>query len=99
MIDEEHEIPEWEVHEEEVPPALEQKWEKARQRGLGAGVCRECGFPYTEEDLSCRHCGVPVEEPRLLPSTFSSWLLKTPVGLALFLAVVIAVAWVLVTLF
>jgi predicted amidophosphoribosyltransferase len=67
--------------EEEIPPALQKKWQDMEKHGLKAGVCPSCGWPFTQDELTCRHCekAVEVHEP-ILAST-AHWLFKTPWGI------------------
>ena len=93
MIEErEDDAPDWEIREEEkIPDSLEKKWRQEEKEGLRAGVCRSCGWPFTKEDLSCRHCGVPTEMPEGAFLSFKHWLFKTPLGIMTFIIIFIGV--------
>jgi len=97
MPNEHNDTPDWEeAPEEEVPPSLHHKWEDDQKKGLRAGVCPSCSFPFTEEDLSCRHCGRPTQIQSGLISSLSHWLLKTPWGIVTFLIILFALMAVLI---
>ena len=55
--DEEDEIPEWEQHDEEVPPSLEKKWKKRGQDGAKKIQCKSCGQEIDDHSLLCLYCG------------------------------------------
>ncbi len=92
---EENEPKDWEVREEEIPPSLRQKWDRARRRGVRGGVCRSCGVPYTEEDLSCPACGAPTEFPADAFNDFFLKLTRSFWGRAAILAVTVALGLLL----
>ena len=79
--DDEDEIPEWEAEEEEIPERLEKKWQKDEQKGIKAGVCRVCGWPFTQDELSCAHCGARTDMGEGVLAAFHRWLFKTPLGI------------------
>ena len=81
----EDEDPDWEAKEEEIPPALREKWQKEAEKGARAGVCGKCGNTFSDEDLTCRHC----EEPVVLknPSPAVAWFFKSAWGVWIAIAV------------
>jgi hypothetical protein len=78
-----------EGEEEEIPEGLAERWRREAAKGLRAGVCKECGHLFGQDDLSCGHCGAPVELPRAAPWDWKRWLVRTPLGAAA-LAVILA---------
>ena len=88
MIDErEDDTPEWEIEDEKIPPSLEQKWKKKEVAGVRAGVC-ECGYPFTEDELSCKHCGAPIELTEGALISLKNWFFKTPLGIMTLIMIV-----------
>ena len=82
MIEErDDETPDWEVKEQQVPESLRQKWEKQEKAGIRAGVCRDCGYPFTKDDLSCIHCGARTNLTDGLLISMNNWFFKTPMGI------------------
>ncbi|HTL70681.1 MAG TPA: hypothetical protein VL404_05260 [Candidatus Eisenbacteria bacterium] len=93
MVPTEGEPPDWQdPPEEEIPPALQKRWNDYVRKGVRAGVCRSCGQLFTQDDLSCRHCGEPTEVRPGLIGGFAGWLGGTAWGLTAFFVVLIAVA-------
>ena len=92
----ENDIPEWEFEEEKIPDSLQKKWQREEREGVRAGVCKGCGWPFTKEDLSCRHCGQPTEISdgalvllrRWFFKTWPGWLALIIIFIALFLLLI-----------
>jgi len=82
--------------EEEIPPSLHNKWNKDAKKGLRAGVCEDCGFVFTEHDLSCPHCGRPTDIPSGVISGMAHWFFKTPWGVVTLLTIVASIIFVLI---
>ena len=85
----ESDIPEWEQEEEKIPESLQKKWQREKFEGLRAGVCKACGWPYTKEDLSCRHCEQPTEISDGVFVSLRRWFIKTWLGLLVFALIVL----------
>ena len=96
--DEEDEIPEWEAEEEKIPERLEKKWQKDEQKGIKAGVCRVCGWPFTQDELSCAHCGARTEMGEGALVALHRFLFKTPLGILLFVIILAGLVFYLVHL-
>ena len=77
--EEEDERPEWEIEDEKIPASLEKRWKAEEAEGMKAGVCT-CGYPFTKEDLSCKHCGKPVELSEGAVISLKRWLFHSPMG-------------------
>lgn len=89
---EDTERPDWiDPPDEEIPPSLQDKWQKDELKGKKAGVCKFCGWPFLEDELSCRHCGKPTEVTAGFLSSMYQWFTKTPWGIITFLIIVLAV--------
>ena len=82
-FEEEDETFEWRDQDDDthVPTGLKEKWRRDEAVGLRAGVCRSCGFPFTQEDLSCRHCDAPIEIPHGTIDSLKHWFFRTPMGI------------------
>ena len=85
--EEDDETPEWEVEDVKIPLSLEKRWKEEEKEGLRAGVC-QCGYPFTKEDLSCRHCGTKIELSRGVFISLQRWLIHHPVGFVVLLIIV-----------
>ena len=97
MIEErDSDLPEWESPEpEKVPPSLQRKWKEDQKKGLRAGVCRHCGVPYIEEDLSCGHCGQPVEDNEGWAPALTRFLTSSPWGIVTAVLLILAfLSWI-----
>ncbi len=89
--------PEWdEIEDEEIPESLAKKWSDEEKKGLRAGVCRNCGWPFTKEDLSCRHCEAPTEISDGVLVSLNRFFFKTPLGILTFLFILIGLIFFLV---
>jgi hypothetical protein len=86
----ESELPEWEIPEEKVPKGLHDKWKQDEQRGLKAGLCPNCKWPFTEQDLRCQHCGQPCEVESGVMSSLAHFFTKTPWGVVTVLTIIFA---------
>ena len=92
MADEhEYEFQEWEEPpSEEIPPGLQKKWDRDEKRGVRAGVCSSCDYPFHENDLSCRHCGKAIEVESGTIGNMAHWFFKTPWGVVSCLILLLA---------
>lgn len=99
-FEEEDETFEWHDQDDDthIPTGLKEKWRRDEAQGLRAGVCRACGFPFTQEDLSCRHCEAPIEIPHGVIDSLKHWLVKTPMGIMTMIAIVASLLFYLVLL-
>ena len=70
-----------EPEEEKIPERLEDKWKKDEEKGLQAGVCRSCGWVFTQDELSCSHCGASTEMGKGVLVSLKHWFFKTPLGI------------------
>ena len=77
----ESEIPEWEQKDEEIPESLKKKWDSEEAGGIRAGVCKDCGWVYTKDDLLCRHCGKPADLTDGVLVSLRRWFFKTWFGM------------------
>jgi len=77
----------WEGKPEEIPPSLQQKWDKDAERGVRAGVCKNCGATYNDEDLSCRYCAQEVKLKSSDPKV--AWFFKSVWGAVIALLVLL----------
>lgn len=88
---------EHEDDEVEIPPSLAQKWREDEKKGLRAGVCPGCGFTYDADALTCAHCERPVEFKEGGPLVaMRHFFTRTPMGVLLFLLLVLAIFLALV---
>lgn len=92
----EDETPEWEIEDEKIPESLEKKWLQEEQQGLKAGVCRSCGYPFTQAELSCRHCGTPTEITEGVFASLRRFFFKTPLGILTLIIIFVAIVLFLV---
>ncbi len=99
-FEEDDETFEWRDQDDDshVPTGLKEKWRRDEAAGLKAGVCRACGFPFTQEDLTCRHCDASIELPHGTIDGLKRWLLRTPFGIMTMIAVVASLLFYLVLL-
>jgi hypothetical protein len=86
----EDDIPDWEIEDEKIPERLEDKWKKDEEKGLRAGVCRACGWVFTQDELSCAHCGARTEMGAGALVSLKQWLFKTPLGILAVLLIFIS---------
>ena len=87
----ESDIPEWEEEEEKIPESLQKKWQKEELEGMKAGVCADCGWPFTKMDLSCRHCGKSTEISDGALVSLRRWFFKTWPGLLVFVVILLGI--------
>ena len=92
----ENDIPEWEQQGEKIPESLQKKWQKEESVGLRAEVCKTCGWPYTKEDLSCRHCGKPTEISDGVLVSIRRWFVKTWFGIFVFIIIILGLFLMLI---
>ncbi len=101
MLPEEDDEPfEWQDQDDDthVPAGLKEKWRRDEAVGLKAGVCRACGFPFTQEDLTCRHCDAPISIPRGTFDSIKHWFVRTPLGVMAMIAIIVSLLFYLVLL-
>jgi hypothetical protein len=86
-------LPDWvSLPDVPIPPALDKKWRAQEKTGLRASVCRECGFPFTQEELSCLHCGTVTEIPSGVFYSLKRWFLGRPLGIIVLCVILAALA-------
>ena len=61
-------------------------------------MCRVCGWPFTKEDLSCRHCEAPVEMTEGAIVSLRRWFFKTPMGILMLVLIFTGLLYYLVHL-
>lgn len=66
--------------EEEIPDGLKEQWAEQEKEGRRAGVCKNCGWTFSEEQLSCAHCGEPVDLPAKTSTDLKEFFIKSPWG-------------------
>ncbi len=93
----EDDTPEWEVRED-IPPALQKKWDKEESEGVRAGVCKGCGYTFTQEELHCVHCGASTGFGDGALISLKKWLFKNPLGIMAGMLIVTAVIVYLIRL-
>ena len=91
-MDGDEEVPDWEVEEEKIPERLEKKWQKDEEKGVRAGVCHGCGWPFTQDELSCAHCGAPTNMGEGALVSLKKWFFKTPLGILALIIIFASVA-------
>lgn len=90
---EDQDLPDWEsLPEVPIPPALDKKWRNQEKAGLRASVCRKCGFPFSQEELSCLHCGALTEFPSGVFCSLKRWFLGHPFGIIVLCLILAALA-------
>jgi uncharacterized membrane protein YvbJ len=95
----EDDIPDWQEAEEDIPPGLEKKWQEREKEGMKAGVCKKCGWAFTQEDLACRHCETPTEITEGVFISLKRFFLSTPLGIMLFIMIFAALLFFLFSSF
>ena len=73
--------------EEKIPERLEEKWQKEERQGLKAGVCRSCGWVFTQDEIRCKHCGTATDMSEGVLVSLKKWFFHTPLGIMLLIAI------------
>ena len=92
----EDDIPDWLEPEEDIPPGLEKKWQQKEKEGVKAGVCKKCGWAFTQDDLTCRHCEAPTQIGEGVLISLKKFFLGTPLGIMTFIIIFAALVFFLV---
>ena len=66
ITDDGHELPEWEVKDEEPPERLQKKWEREGTGEHRTVICRACKKEIPSENLTCIFCGTEIFEENAL---------------------------------
>ena len=92
----ENEIPDWNNEEEEIPPALQQKWDEEDEAEEKAWRCRSCGKPVRQRALLCVFCGGSTGVKVGLFGHLRAFLTENLWGVIIFLAIFGAIVFLLV---
>ena len=87
----EEDISEGALQDEKIPEGLKEKWRKDEKKGLKAGLCRSCGWPFTQDEISCRHCGQGTEMSEGALVSLRRWFFKTPLGIMTFILIFVGI--------
>ena len=61
-MNDDDELPDWEVKDEEPPERLQKKWEQEETREHRTVLCRACKKETSSGNLICVFCGVEIFE-------------------------------------
>jgi hypothetical protein len=74
MMNDDEELPDWEVKDEEPPERLQKKWEQEEARGPRTVVCPSCKKETSAENIACIFCGAEIFEEISLSRCFFAWV-------------------------
>ena len=77
--------------DEDIPPSLEEKWEKEDSLVPLQVVCQSCGQKVSSDALLCLYCGESTGVRAGVFSQLKHYVLRTPWGLAGFMLFFLAV--------
>ncbi|MFH0985348.1 MAG: hypothetical protein V1882_07405 [Candidatus Omnitrophota bacterium] len=71
-MNEDEELPDWEVKDEEPPERLQKKWEQEETGGHRTVLCRACKKETSSGNLTCVFCGSEIFEENALDRLLNS---------------------------
>ncbi len=75
------------LEEEKIPERLEKKWQQQEKKGLRAGVCKFCGWAFSQDEIRCKHCEAPTDMSEGVLVSLKKWFFHTPLGVMMLILI------------